>query len=642
MANGLFSDVGMADSFGIDAVNNFFLAGGGLKIDYFLVAKVNGVKKAVIPLPEQPESVEIIDEFHENPIYTFKTDYTYREIAPSRRRRIIFTGQVGTKRRINLKASGADKVSKPELVNVSGEENLKNFEDFLRGYHKLTAGAASPAVYSIAELQNDINYSAGKPYLEVKCFKEKISGRCVVSSFQYKRDIKSKRVGGYLWSLELLVYDDTVLEPPLGFTPFGELAEALDDMLANVQLMLDVLSTIGEGIIDETTGAVGTVVNSLKSVASAADRLSRVPARAINAVDEIVSDVLNTVITLYDAIAGVVGNIADLAGDSWNFADTFKAARGIASRDWFFNDPEAYLTKDVETAPSQDDAVDLATSGSALSANIVIVNALRSIENYLAMLGAYRRAANPVIRNASEYGFLESARGLEALSTLNGDSSVGSSAETEYRGSYYQYTMREGENLLIIATRLLGNPEMWAALAQVNRCLDAYTLRDGSPIVAGTVILVPTEQPLLMHHLGRGTTPAETTGFEDEYGIDLYINPISGDLVISDEVDATETQLSLGLDNLKQAIMIMIRTSIGDITADPRFGTVANAAIGSKFTEAGAALILSDIEELLLSDPRIAQVSNVVAIPHYGTGSLEISMDIVSYLGDAIGVRVPV
>jgi len=640
----LFDGQQITQSFGIDGVAQFFLGVGGLKIDYFLVVKVNGVKQAVVPLPEQPDSVQIVDEFYENPIYTFKQDFAYREIARARRKRITISGQVGTKRRANLKATGLDGVSKMELVNETGEENLKNFELFLNNYHKKAAGEPMPASYSIADLPNDLNYSAGKPYLELKCFKERISGRCAVQSFTYRRDTKGKRLGGYFFQLELLVYDETSLEEPLGFNFLDELSKSIDDMAGKAQLALDVLSGIGETAINSATGLSGGVVSSLGNVMNSAIRVAQLPVRAITAVDEVVADVLQALNTVYDGVAGVIGSFAAI-GDYFTsdrlFAGTRAAYRDLDSRDWWINDvgEKAPIIPAPTGNPQLDGVPALQATASALLNGIIIIDALESIERFLGAVGAFRRTQAPA-SVVSGAGFLQNSAGLDALATLNAEPNRASPPETEYVGNYTRYVMREGENLLLVATRLLGDPNEWTTLARVNRCLDAYTFRDGSPLLSGTAILVPNSNQLMMHNLGGGTTIAETSAFEDEYGVDLYIHPITGDLVLQSE--SGESILSYGVDNLKQAILIMIRTAIGDITADPRFGTPLSSAIGSKFTEAGAALILTDIEELLLSDPRIVEVSNVQALPRYQSEMLEISMDIRSYLGDTVSVRVPV
>lgn len=648
MGDSLFTGVQMGDSFGVDAINNFFLAGGGLQIDYFLVMKVNGVKKAVLPLPEQPDSIQISDMFTETPIYTFDPNYAYREIGRARRRKVVLTGQVGTRRRLNMKITGVDGVSRPALVNETGEENLKNFEQFLRNYHQYTAGQPAPTVYTLAELENDIDYHAGKPYLEIKCFKEKLSGRCTVESFTYTKDAKSKRLGGYMWTLELMVYDDTKMEPPLGFTPFQEWADSLNNFLAAAEQFAAVLNGIADGVISETLGATGSVINNMRAVNAQLERLAKAPQRLTAAVDGLVADVLHAVNALYDSIASAVSfvypNLVGLfTGDSWNFGRTQAAVNEMQARDWLFNEPVvlgvAQETGDQRTGEESPILIQMQSELRAAQT----IEALLAIERHLALLGAYRRATNDVVAADSLYGFLESNRGIEALATLNPEqlSLVGQASEVEYRGSYEQYTMQDGENLLTVATRLLGSPEAWQTLARVNRCVDAYTMRDGSPIVGGTIILVPRRFSPMMHQLGRGTTLSETTGYEDQYGVDLYIDPLSGDLVLDYET-GNAVVLSDGVDNLQQAIMIMIRTALGDITADHYFGTSAPSAIGSKFTENSAALILTDIEEMLKSDPRIVQVSNMSAVPHYTSNMLEISMDVLSYLGDTVRVRVPV
>lgn len=644
MPSDLFTNV---DSFIPGA--NYFLNSGGLQIDYFLAVRVNGVKTAVIPMPEQPNAVEVVDEFYENPIYTFRDDYAYREIAPPRRRKIRISGQVGTKRRINVKATNG--IGSSELVNVPGDENLRNFEKFLRDYHTFASKNADPAVYSLAEMANDLNYSAGKPYLEIKCFPEKISGRCTVVSFNYSKDIASHRLGGYKWTLDLQVYDDTRMEQPLAFTPFGQWADTAADFLAKAQLALDVWSGIAEGVLSEGTDAARVAARAVSDLMSSVERLANVPFAAMNAANEIVRSVatvynttIATTLRIGNSYAEIGSYAANLFGDT---GDMFRAKS--LYHDIWANDGKPsggapgpqFSRANVANAAIAPAGIDLENSSQELQVGAVL-DMLDALDNLLATLGVYRAAA------ARSYapdatGFLRTDRGLDALASLNSEviAPSGEANEVDFQGMYRSYTMRSGESLLTVANELMGDPSEWTVLARVNRCIDAYTLRDGSPIVPGTVIRVPLTRPMMMHSLGSSSL-GSAAAQQDEYGVDFYIDPVTGDLVIADRDDGTETELSEGIENMSQAILIMLRTAVGDITSDPLFGTTAPNAIGSKFTEQGAALIVSDIVELLTSDPRILEVSNVVATPLYAKHRLEISMDVITYLGDTMSLKIPV
>lgn len=614
----------------------FFINGGGLNIDYFMAVRVNGQKKAVVPLPEQPNSVEVLDEFYEMPIYTFREDYAYREIAKPRRRKIKLMGQVGTKRRLNMKATSGSLVG-AELTNVTGEENLRNFEAFLRDYHTLASGSFSPAVYSIDQMSNDLNYHAGKPFLEIKCFPEKISGRCVVDNFSYSRNVSSKRLGGYNWVLELTIYDDTKMESPLSFTPFEELAKGMADAIAGAEAFLQIANGIADGVIAETSGAISTVTGAVKSLARAAEQLATAPLRVLSAIDNIVADLLDTVTALDAAASNIINAYANGFNEpGFIFGST---ANSWNSSDWLMRN-EMPMKKNINTAAEPDPVVETGTM--SLQA-VVLIDAIRAMDNLLAMLGVYRTLSARA-GFQTDTGFLQTERGLQLIASLQSDleASLAQSSEQDYSGPTRPYVLASGENLMTIATSLLGTPEEWFTLAEINRCPDAYTLRDGSPMVAGSVIRVPIQSAVLMHNLGQPLLSSTEQYTQDEYGTDLYLDPFTGDLQFLDRDDGSETTLVTDLDNLTQAIMIMIRTAVGAVTADPVFGSAAQFAIGVKFTERVAVLLAANIEEVLLSDPRIESINNFVAVPNYAKGSLEISMNVVTYLGDTVSVNVPV
>lgn len=149
-----------------------------------------------------------------------------------------------------------------------------------------------------------------------------------------------------------------------------------------------------------------------------------------------------------------------------------------------------------------------------------------------------------------------------------------------------------GETLQDIAARTLGNFELWEQIAQLNNILP------GTNLTPGTQLFLPpvssTNQTALNYSinvLGRDLNIGPTNSIMPPWGGDF--------------------QTILGSDNLIYALGRRIQTTLGDFVFHQNYGSRIPPEIGSVQTIQTAGQIAAFGKSCLLSDPRVASVSNV-------------------------------
>jgi len=630
---------------------DFFLENNGLKIDYVLEF-VEGSNSTVVPLPAQPNSVDISKMYTENAIYTFKDNYAFRETAKARRGVVVLRGQVTPRIALHVDASIA---GKPQIVNKEGDEHLKNFDKFIRRYHReISKPHSIPDSVSLDSLERMYGYTAqdGAKFLVLRCYKENIHARCTVDNFTYRRSTEKHRLGGFDWELSLKLYDDYA-ESTQGNLQFDFLAtatEGLNNALNNVAGGLDVLTGIVEGYTENTRNQISSSLNAAEGVLRAAAKLATTPLTVNAQVAAVVKDVLTTLDNLVGSIEGVYraydaeGAFAQPwrnIGEYWDAIDFW--GQSVTNRDVVAGFKPSETSTETSTETAQ-----LGNNQATLQLQVQeIQDGLRGALALVALLGGLRLSAGDGLFNVASNGFLNSPVGFAALAALHPTTpaALNTPQEDPTAVPYITYIMASGETLLTVASRLYDDPNQWVEIARINGCIDAYTMSDGTPITAGTQIRLPRVRAAMSMDLGQGQQLGVFSEFGDDanYGVDLYIDPESGDLLLSSGASLEEpTVLSSNLDNLKQAILIMIRTAVGDLTADPSFGTNINEAIGNKFTEGLGTILAVRIREFLMTDPRIIDIRDLTITPLFSEGQLLIEMQVVSFNGDNISVILPV
>jgi hypothetical protein len=564
---------------------DFLLSLGVIPVDYYLERKDKGVTTAVLPLPNQPSSVDITKEYTETPVYTFADNYAYREIAKARTAKVVISGESGQRARLGIREDGT-------LFNASGLDHLKAFDRFLSMYFCDSAQIRSPRVQSLSELQQEIDYDS-RPYIVFRALDEGIHGRASVESFTYKRDAGTHRLG-YSWELTLKIYDPA--DPSLG--------NVVDEFYADVNAGINEVTGVFN-LVDQTITALGDtafigagrVFTSIGQTAASFRSALTSPITAIESAFTLARNFGHMVESFVTNVPGAFTDYADYFSASDPNSGLARANRLAYGFEYFIDSVSPADTNE----PTLTTRADLEANSLGLRAQQDATNALADLlYNYQSLAGYLGLARERGRLDSNARGFLATDLGYSALASLNAESS-NAPEEARAGGLHKPYILKAGESLLTIANRFLGSPLLWTELAEINRAQDAYTDADGIPYRAGSVILIPVSVPNLAPML----LPQASHTTEDAIAVDLLLD-LNGDLLFNGD----DAELVSGEDNLRQAVINRIRTATDDITAAPRYGLRASL-VGAKLTEQVSAYMTAHIREQVLLDPRVLDVRDI-------------------------------
>lgn len=156
---------------------------------------------------------------------------------------------------------------------------------------------------------------------------------------------------------------------------------------------------------------------------------------------------------------------------------------------------------------------------------------------------------------------------------------------------------RQGENLMDIANRSLGDYEQWQTLATINN------------IQGGEII--PTGTQVFLQPIGNYSPPSLNSAM----GTDIYIGdgngimpPWNGDF-----------QIITGLKNLNYALERRLLTTLGTFVYHPNYGSRIPPEVGNIQSTQTASQIGAFAQAAILADPRVAGISNQsLGMPAYG------------------------
>lgn len=162
-----------------------------------------------------------------------------------------------------------------------------------------------------------------------------------------------------------------------------------------------------------------------------------------------------------------------------------------------------------------------------------------------------------------------------------------------------------GETLMDVAARALGDFEQWQAIADLNGLLPPYVAAIAAPGVAayGSTILLPTPGAATS---SVGTAPSYTNNF---LGIDLYVGPINGAM----PPWSGDFQTIAGYNNLAWALGRRLQTTLGTLIYHSDYGSRIPPEVGAVQTQSSAGQIAAFAKSALLSDPRVQLVLSAVA-----------------------------
>lgn len=628
-ARGLFNGDSI-NGVGLDGLSAFLLNNGLLKIDYFLEVQLNNNAR-VVSLPEQPQNVDFAFTYAEDIVYTFSDKVHFRQIALPRTGDIILSGEISNKPRLATKYDRAS--SQIKLVNVTGEDLLINFKEFIDNYFRNSSSTSSPTNFSLTALGQEVNPKESIT-LVIRALKENIHYKCTVTSFTFAKSISKKRVSGYTWQLSLRLYEPIEpTEPGVFEQVFGAVTDAINFVSTYPQFVAQGLDTISAQV------DVG-----LSNVKNAATNLGKSIGAIGNAANNLTATVINIPADVLDTVSNALDGVYELLDQKGKIEDTARAAASRVDKSWDRFKSRTLLTKVIdedppkipETGPMLTREPQTEESQAALQLTAYqLMEYTYALENILAFSGAFDTTASA--QQLSRVGFLGSDGGFGQLANFYTDT-TGRDVDTRYSGPTVSYTIRAGESLLTIANRLIGDPAEWVTLAQINDCPDAYTLGDGTPLVGGAVIRVPVTGRNFLHDLGQNPSNLLEGLGDNRFGIDFEIGA-DGDLVFDPQ--SASTMLLRGEDNLRQGILNTLRTVNSEITLNPELGTPIGLLVGAKFTQSSATYIAVKIREALLLDDRIADVQDIT-IETQGGDALLITLRIITALGDNFRVATAV
>lgn len=588
---------------GADGLVDLVLSTGLLQVDYFLEKFTDGGSNAtLVPLPSQPQNVEVRRIYTENTVYTFDPEYSFREIAAPRVVEVVLSGQTGVGLRLGLNDDGG-------LTYTQGYNHLQSFEKFIDRYMHKAASDFGGITGDKILLNKETNYNA-KPFLVFRGIKENLHGRCSVKSLSYQRSVNTNRMGSYSWQLVLMVYDGYEAKDP---TRFGFMSWA-DDATAFVNS----LTGLSEAIFGGLQAGIGQIARDVGNIADATVGL----AASIQDIDNKVYGSIESVMTTVDKCIGALDALSGiLDGDQWTRDATDFAANQDSpktmwnTRDFFDNEMVNRDTRKREGADTWDSQDNVAISFEEQQAALTMQETM-----YQAWLLVGVADADRARKLTAEevQGFLQRGVSFSALASLFRDKDNQPDVKRYAEGYSMTYEMRPGQSLLTIANSFLGDPSRWVDIANLNRMPDAYTKSDGTVLMSGDAILIPTDA-----ESGFTFVTTEPRDVNAVIGHDLGFSGL-GDLVW--ETIDQDQKLVTGVENLKQTIERLLKTTCGDVTMDPNYG-VNFAIIGTALNETVATLIAAKIRERLMMDTRILDVIDMtVAVNPDRSDTLDVSL----------------
>ena len=169
--------------------------------------------------------------------------------------------------------------------------------------------------------------------------------------------------------------------------------------------------------------------------------------------------------------------------------------------------------------------------------------------------------------------------------------SVSSFENVAWSGATYSCVVKEGDTLETVALREMGNPDAWLTLAALNKMSAANMYKDGKPLSAGDVLLVPDP----------GGGKAVSYDQEHAYGVDLLLGS-DGDLQLLN-ANADDVKLARGAIALQQGLTHRMLIKKGDSVVFPQMGLTHGPGDGSTFVR--VADTIADVVDQTEADPRI-------------------------------------
>lgn len=559
-------------------------------VNYFLHQSLDKSIPTYIPLPNQPQSVQVSRTSPHETLYAidgtriFRT--AYRSIF-----RIEISGRSGVSERIHTSKAGAIEILNPTvilqdtliLLDKLQNEQGKRFKVEDEYHH---------GSMMFHDFLNDISYH-----------------NVHIESFSWNKDVSNSRLS-YTWNLSLMAYEafPTGGEKDAYTAFFDKITSGINSLTTTLDLYETYVST-------SKNLALNPIKKASSSLSRAGNGLRSLVGSGINAVSSLRVTLLDVQKGIRDALNGVVGSVKDVKEALGRVSD-------LEMEDLYLDDwgdvGEAFNTLEEEQGNGRN-------TPSFLQIGYALQEAEYQTEVLRGYVG-YTQDLNPASSLLLGGSFLNKEGSYSLLSDKTYEG-IRVNEEEDEGQLYLSYVCKAGESLIDVAQAVYSDSSRWFEIASVNHWLDAHTTSNGYPVRAGTAIKIPLDEfqsfVSLSPRLNQGKSSLLT---------DLKLN--DGDLSFTGGVDL---KLVEDEENLVQSILNKVSTELNELNMDQGYGVTS--LIGSGINKNVLTFIASEYASQISSDERILSVKNVNAV--INGDKIDVTLDVIPINSQTVNLTIP-
>jgi len=171
-------------------------------------------------------------------------------------------------------------------------------------------------------------------------------------------------------------------------------------------------------------------------------------------------------------------------------------------------------------------------------------------------------------------------------------------------------TVRQGDSLMDIAARELGDYSQWYQIAQINGLVPPFIGPSVAPGITaqGAQLFIPSTTDTAP----IGNAPSYTINY---LGVDFYYGPLNQPMVPW----AGDFQMIAGYRNLAFSLGRRLQTTLGDLIYHNDFGSRVPPEVGAIASDTEAQVLSAYTESAIRTDPRVSKILaiNTQVLPNY-------------------------
>ena len=429
----------------------------------------------------------------------------------------------------------------------------------------------------------------------------------------------------YRYNIELLVVDkaEAVDED---FSEDKGLLDAINDVIHDIKKAID----LAQGAINDLTACVAEIKGYIKNIATIIDGVSGLINAASNFVEG-VSDLIESPLAVVKSITGVIDSAKAIAETAKQFGNAYTTFGG-SQPDPAAGIPWSILQK-LEHMAEAVEKIGVHTEAFATTTNTALNTEAKKGNPGKNLPASTRATAQALKAPTSLTGVrkLGTAMTQGDLKIMDGSSNMPVRPIPKYR-SGRRISVTQGDTLVNLAARYLGDARRWQELALVNGLKPPFvnaqasldlasadeaalpgvlgiggkivipsTAKGPKQLAVPTVLAVNPWEPLEVHLLGRDFLLESLPG--NRLGKPLY------DFAIDVEGGSVDIKRVAGIPNLVQGLTIRMGTEKGSDTLYRRMGL--ERILGTKQAPVDLEASRFRLSQALLQDARIASVRSI-------------------------------